>query len=268
MDGLVATFGELPGFTPSGFVAWVYPPSVLAEASRRSGATRSFRFEGGASALVHVYGRPQTVEHERVVQSLLVAGYERERDFADETWCRRWLSGSRHVVRELELLAAIGNDGLAEVLPARRPTPRPIGAPLNTVVAYTAAIEQARSARVKWNELSLSFWRSDRLVEECVAGVLKLDVSATAVDGVFAREVHVIAHAYAEASGVAIPSALARMIRQSLRSRGYALFARRRGGTKGPTLQVGGSKTLRSPAAAARECELVRMAIASAINVG
>jgi hypothetical protein len=117
-----------------------------------------------------------------------------------------------------------------------------------------------------WDELGVVFWQSGQLVSDHASGVLRLDVSAVAIDGPSERGVHVVAHAYAEADGGTIPPTLAQAIRRSLQTRGYELFARRRGGAPSALLQVGGSKTLRSPAAAARECALVRDGIASAIN--
>jgi len=46
IDGMVTTFGELPGFTPSCFMAAANPPSVLDGAPRWEGASRQFRYEG------------------------------------------------------------------------------------------------------------------------------------------------------------------------------------------------------------------------------
>jgi hypothetical protein len=177
---MMAVFGELPGFTPSCFVAEANPPSVLAGA-------------------------------------------------------RTWKGASRPSAQ-----------GFA---------------------AYARAVEQARGARVGWNGLSLAVARSYRFAVDGASDVLRLHVSAIADDAPSERGVHVVAHAYPGAHGGAIPLGLARAIRHSLQSRGYELFARSRGSAPETHLRVGGSKTLRSPAAAARECSAVRMGIASSINV-
>ena len=103
VSDIVDQLGPLDGFKPISIVADAFP----SEPRQRKGnqLTRSFRYElEGCAALVHVHGSRRSAWRRRLVAHLEAAGYDSWLVFADETVCRRWVTGKRARAVEFRLV--------------------------------------------------------------------------------------------------------------------------------------------------------------------
>jgi hypothetical protein len=139
--------------------------------------SRSFRYDpDGISSHVRVYGDRRSTWRRNAVSGLVKAGYAEAFAFKDETWCRRWLSGTAPVVTELSLLRALGVDVSPRRWPHRAASKRPARPRPLSQAELVRMLEVVRSAGINWNDFVLGYSRSGPLRMEGIETPLTVRV--------------------------------------------------------------------------------------------
>jgi hypothetical protein len=170
VDRLFDLFPRESGFRPYTFVAFAQGPW-----DGRNVLRRSFRYETDACwTHLTVSARPRSPWRQRVVQSLVQAGYESWLTFEDSSDLRRRLRTSAERRRELAFLKDLGLAGspatwprrTVQGLPAQRTHVR------HSRGQWKRVIDEARACDAGWDDLCIGFSRSGKRTARATTGAI------------------------------------------------------------------------------------------------